>query len=78
MKQKTKTYKMIVAVFEQYGFYVVPNIDEKTIILSNITKNRLGSIPRKTIQLIAMYEDLNEYVADIEPFQVAGWKITLW
>lgn len=73
---------MIVAVFEKYGFNVEPSDNEKTIILSNLSKNKSGtkwlSIPRKTVQLIAKCEDLDEYVADIEPFQVAGWKITLW
>lgn len=77
MKQRTQYYKMIVDIFEKYGFNVVPCIDQKTIILSNISDMQL-SIPRRTMQLIVQYENIDLYVADIEPFNVAGWRVTLW
>ena len=77
MKQRTQYYKMIVDIFEKYGFDVVPSVDQKTIILSNLSEIQV-SIPRRTMQLMIQYEDIDLYVADIEPFQVAGWKVTLW
>lgn len=77
MKQRTQYYKMIVDIFEKYGFNVVPCIDQKTIILSNISDMQ-SSIPRRTMQLIVQYENIDLYVADIEPFNVAGWRVTLW
>lgn len=77
MKQRTQYYKMVVDIFEKYGFNVVPCVDQKTILLSNLSEIQV-SIPRRTMQLIVQYEDIDLYVADIEPFQVAGWKVTLW
>jgi hypothetical protein len=68
---------MIVAVFEKYGFHVVPCVDQKTIILANLSGGTV-STPRKTMERILTVEDISFYVSHLEPFHVAGWKVVLW
>jgi len=77
MKQRTQYYKMIVAVFEKYGFDVVPCVDQKTIILANLSSGKV-SIPRIMMERILNVEDIRCHVSDLEPFHVGGWRVVLW
>ena len=76
MKLRVTYYKLVVSIFEKYGFTVIPAIDLSTIIITSYDKSR-ASVSATDIRLIIEYEGLSEYITDLVPAHQVGYVMYL-
>lgn len=74
LNTRRRYYYLIIAILEKHGYEVTTCRDFKTMYVHK-NPNDNKTIIFTDLEKIFFHEDIDDFIADIEPIHIAAWKI---